>query len=165
MITEEIRQQVAVGGNILSAAQVGGTTYEIFDSDARIGVAANATLIDEISGLIQGGVHYLGKTTTALSDGATTNPITIDNKSVTAKQGDMVSYSAGESDTKDLEFIFNGTKWYEFGSTGTLKALAFKDNASATYTPAGSVGISATTIGDVAVTGVTASFNEVSVAA
>lgn len=109
-----------------------GTTYDIKDAKAWEDIAA-------LSSTIQGGVHYIGKTTTALSDGATTNPITIDDKSVTAKQGDMVSYSAGEGDTKDLEFIFNGTKWYELGSTGSLKALAFKDNASATYTPAGSV--------------------------
>ena len=46
-----------------------------------------------------------------------------------------------------------------------MKALAFKDTASATYTPAGSVGISAAAIGDVAVTNVTAGFNQVSVAA
>ena len=30
-------------------------------------------------------------------------------------------------------------KWHEFGSTGSLKALAFKDSASASYTPKGSV--------------------------
>ena len=109
-----------------------GSTYDIKDAKAWEDIAA-------LSSTIQGGVHYIGKTTTALSDGATTNPITIDDKSVTAKQGDMVSYSAGEGDTKDLEFIFNGTKWYELGSTGSLKALAFKDSASATYTPVGSV--------------------------
>lgn len=164
MTTEELTADLAYNAaDILSAATVGSKTYEIVDVDAREGVLDNRAKIDEISGLIQGGVHYLGKTTTALSDGATTNPITIGSESVTAKQGDMVSYDAGKD--QDLEFIFNGTKWYEFGSTGSLKALAFKDEASATYTPAGSVGISATTIGDVSVTNVTASFNQVSVAA
>ena len=123
MTTNELTALVANDGNILSATTVGSTKYEIVDVNARAGIIDNRAKIDEISGLIQGGVHYLGKTKTELSDGATTNPITIDSKSVTAKQGDMVSYSAGVDDTKDLEFIFNGTKWYEFGSTGTLKHL------------------------------------------
>ncbi len=57
---------------------------------------------------------YLGVTTTPLSDGSTTNPITIDEKSVTAKSGQIVAYS-------DEEFIFNGTTWRKFG--GTLAGL------------------------------------------
>ena len=164
MTTAELTADLAYNAaDILSAATVQSKTYEIVDVDARAGVLDNRAKIDEISALIQGGVHYLGKTTTELSDGATTNPIVIGDKEVTAKQGDMVSMA--KSGSQDLEFIFNGTTWYEFGSTGSLKALAFKDSASVSYTPAGTVGISATTIGDVAVTGVTASFNEVSVEA
>lgn len=31
------------------------------------------------------------------------------------------------------------SKWHEFGSTGSLRGLAFKDSASASYTPTGSV--------------------------
>ena len=79
-------------------------------------------------------MHYIGVTTTALSDGATTNPITIGETSVTAKSGDIAIYSS-------LEFIFSDSdsKWHEFGSTGSLKALAFKDSASGKTTPAGSV--------------------------
>jgi hypothetical protein len=38
-----------------------------------------------------------------------------------------------------MEFVWTGSKWQEFGSTGSLKALAFKDTASASYTPAGTV--------------------------
>lgn len=46
--------------------------------------------IKRLEGLIAGGVHYRGKTTTALYDGSTTNPITISGSSYTAEAGDLV---------------------------------------------------------------------------
>ena len=54
------------------------------------------------------GVHFRGSTTTALTDGATTNPITIDGSSYTAVMGDMVIYG-------NKEFLFDGTAWHEMG--------------------------------------------------
>lgn len=117
---------------------VDGSSYDIKDAAARSDIA-------DIKSSISGAMHYIGKTTTALSDGATTNPITIDGESVTATAGDVAVYTSGSgSSAKEMEYVFNGTKWQEFGSTGSLKALAFKDNASATYTPAGSVSSSFT---------------------
>ena len=38
----------------------------------------------------KGGMKWLGITTTTLSDGDTTNPITINGTSVSAEDGDMV---------------------------------------------------------------------------
>lgn len=102
-----------------------GSTYNIKDATAR-------ELIASIETSITGAMSYVGVTTTALSDGATTNPITINGNSHTAKAGDVAIYG-------DKEFVFNGTVWNEFGDMGSLKALAFKDSASGTYTPAGSV--------------------------
>lgn len=104
-----------------------GTTYDLKDAQAR-------SDIERIEELIVGGTHFLGVTTTPLTEGATTNPITIDGKSVTAVSGDIVIYQS-------LEFIFSDydNKWHEFGSTGELGDLAFKDSASGTYTPSGSV--------------------------
>jgi hypothetical protein len=78
-------------------------------------------------------VYWIGVTTTALTDGATTNPITVNSESVTAKVGGMAQYS-GE------EFIWNGTAWQSVGKNN-FGALAFKSEASDTYTPAGSVSI------------------------
>ena len=92
--------------------------------------------IEDIKSSITGAMHYAGVTTTAISDGATTNPITIGGESYTAKAGDVVIYG-------EMEYVFNGTKWQEFGSTGSLKALAFKDSASGDYTPAGTNAASA----------------------
>jgi len=53
----------------------------------------NVTVDSEIrrlEGIMAGGVHYRGKTTTVLYDGATTNPITINGASYTAESGDLV---------------------------------------------------------------------------
>lgn len=98
-----------------------GTTYDIKDAAAR-------EAIEEL----QGYTEYLGVTTTALTDGATTNPITIGGKSVTAKKGSIANYGS-------KEFIFNGTEWQEFGDMSGLGALAYKDSASGAFKPAGTV--------------------------
>lgn len=98
-----------------------GSTYDIVDAGARSLIAA-----------LSGSVSWLGITTTALTDGATTNPITVSGESVTASPGGIAAYG-------EREFVWNGSKWQEFGSTGSLKALAFKDSASGPFTPAGTV--------------------------
>lgn len=98
-----------------------GTTYNIVDQGAR-------DLIDQI----QSYTEYLGVTTTALTDGATTNPITIGGKSVTAKKGNIANYGS-------KEFIWNGSAWQEFGDMSGLGALAYKDSASGSYKPEGTV--------------------------
>lgn len=105
-----------------------GSTYDIKDATAR-------QSISDIQSSITGAMHYRGVTTTALTDGSTTATITIDDASVTfgaSDAGSVVIYS-------EKEYVWNGTKWQEFGSTGSLKALAFKDSASGSFTPGGSV--------------------------
>ena len=117
-----------------------GTTYDLRDS--------------RVDSIISQGTRWVGVTTTALADGSTTSTITIDGESHAAETGDIASYN-------NMEFIWNGTIWQEFGSTGSLKALAFKDTASGTvavpktYTFAGtsaSVSVSGTTAGSVSET-------------
>lgn len=78
-------------------------------------------------------IYWIGVTTDALTDGATTNPITVNGESVTANLGGMASYSGSE-------FVWNGSAWQELGKNN-FGALAFKSSASASYTPAGSVEI------------------------
>ena len=100
-----------------------GTTYDIKDATARANISA-----------LSGALTFLGTTTTALTDGATTSPVTIGGSSVTPKAGNVVIYG-------NSEFVWSAaeSKWREFGSTGSLKALAFKSSASGSYTPAGNV--------------------------
>lgn len=95
-----------------------GVTYDIKDATAR------ATL--------SGAIKIKGTTTTALTDEATTNPIKINNADYTAIANDAVFYAK-------KEYVFDGTKWHEFGDMSGLGALAYKNSASTTYTPAGDV--------------------------
>ena len=78
-------------------------------------------------------LYWIGVTTDALTDGATTNPITVGGESVTAELGGMASYGGSE-------FVWNGSAWQEFGKNN-FGALAFKSSASGDYTPAGSVNV------------------------
>lgn len=98
-----------------------GTTYNLVDQGAR-----------DLIAQIESGTGWLGVTTTALTDGATTNPIMVNGESVTAKAGNLTSYGA-------KEFIFNGTVWQELGDMSMLGELAYKNSASGSYTPAGTV--------------------------
>ncbi len=111
----------------ISKLTVGGSTYDIKDATARDAIAS-----------LQGGMKYLGVTTTTLTDGATTNPITINSQSVTATTGNVVIYD-------NKEFVFDGSKWDEFGDLSTLGDLAYKDTASGTFTPTGSVTVTEVT--------------------
>lgn len=105
---------------------VGGTIqnveYTIKDAEAR-------ALIEDIGHAL----YWIGVTTDALTDGATTNPITVNSESVTAKLGGMASYSGSE-------FVWNGSAWQELGKNN-FGALAFKSSASGDYTPAGTVNV------------------------
>lgn len=125
--------------NIKQITMPSGTTYDIVDAGAR-------ELIEQLDNY----TDYLGVTTTELTDGSTTNPITIEGESVTAKKGNIVNYGS-------KEFIFNGSAWQEFGDLSGLGALAFKNSASGSYTPTGSVSTP-----DVTVTPTTSSITPVS---
>lgn len=100
-----------------------GEAYDIKDATARAAIAS-----------VSGAMRYLGTTTTSITDGSTANPITVGGKSVTPAAGNVVIYGNSEYVWADIEGC-----WREFGSTGSLKALAFKDSASGSYTPAGTV--------------------------
>ncbi len=106
----------------LSKITVGSQEYNLKDAEARSRIAALESYTD-----------YLGVTTTELTDGATTNPITVSGESVTAKKGNIANYGS-------KEFIFNGTEWQEFGDLSGLGGLAFKNSATGSFTPAGTVG-------------------------
>ena len=106
-----------------------GNTYEFKDNAAR-------QAIQDLTNAVSGAVHYVGTTTTVLSDGASTKPITVEGETYQQKAGDVVNYG-------NMEYIWNAVSnvWREFGSTGSLKALAFKDSASGNYTPSGTVSV------------------------
>ena len=123
----------------LSKIVKGGNTLWLKDAEAR-------QEIEDIKSSITGAMHFIGVSSTAIADGDATGPWTINSKTYIASgtpaegqvllaAGDVAVYAP--SGKAEQEFVWSGTKWQEYGSTGSLKALAFKDNASATYTPAG----------------------------
>ena len=65
------------------------------------------------------------RTTTALTDGATTNPIQVDGNDVTAVSGDFAVYNT-------QEFLFDGTQWNLLGDRVGLGDLAYKSSATGT---------------------------------
>ncbi len=69
-------------------------------------------LLDKIA-LMDKAIIWRGVTTTEITDGSSTNPVTIDGESYTAKTGDMVTYDS-------TEFVFNGTTWQEYGAASTI---------------------------------------------
>ena len=101
---------------------VSNVEYTLKDAEAR-------QMIEDLGNAL----YWVGVTTTALTDGSTTNPIQVNGESVTATTGGVASYDG-------LEFVFNGTAWQAFGHAN-FGALAFKSSASGSYTPAGTVAI------------------------
>lgn len=92
--------------------------------------------IESIKSSITGAMHYIGVSTSEITDGASTGPWTINSKTYIAsgtpaegqvllKAGDVAIYAP--SGKTEMEYVWSGTQWQEFGSTGSLKSLAFKD--------------------------------------
>ena len=127
-----------------------GTDYPIKDEKGREAISAVAVSvdyhtdqIDDLYRIVQGGVYYVGKTTTPLVDGATTNPIMIDGEPVTVEKAGAIAIYQPEG-LQAEEFIWDGEKWNSLGSTNGLGDLAFTNQTSASYTPAGSISVVST---------------------
>jgi len=118
-----------------------GTTYNLKDTVARQSAS--------------GGIKLVGTTTTALTDEATTNPITVNGESYTAVSQDAVFYGK-------QEFVFDGTMWHEFGDMSGLGDLALKDSASGSFTPSGTVSQPTISVGTAGSTGTFATAIETS---
>lgn len=88
------------------ALTVGSKTY---DGSSAVSISASDL------GLASA-FKYCGVTTTAISDGSTTNPVVINSANHTATQGCVVAYSA-------KEFVWNGSAWEELGNEGNYKVV------------------------------------------
>ena len=112
-----------------------GTISKIRVSDGNIYEIADKWARDQITAITGGSaVVFKGVSTTALTDGGNENP-TVNGSVVTAKTtGDL--YFVGND-----EYIYGADqKWHWLGNQlGQLGDLAYKNSATATYTPAGSV--------------------------
>lgn len=96
---------------------VGAKTYD-----------GSAAVTIEASDLgLSAAMKFIGTTTTEIADGSTDNPITINNVSTTATNGNVVIYGA-------KEFIWNGSAWEEFGNEGNYKVKQKANSQTATAT-------------------------------
>lgn len=131
---------------VVSKLSLNGDTYYIKDAEARVA-------IENIEGLIAGGVRFIGITqTSALVDGYT-GSIVIDGityipSGIPASDekllatGDIAIKAANSGSVEEsFEFIWSGSKWEELGSTGHLGSLAYVDQTTASYTPSGNVSV------------------------
>lgn len=104
-----------------------GKTVEIKDAVARAAVV--------------GGTYFLGVTTTAITDGSTVTTVMIGETSVNVVNGNMVAYG-----NKEFVYADADSKWHELGDLTNLGDLALKDDVSATYTPAGTIEFSGSSL-------------------
>ena len=85
---------------------------DILMGESSVPVKPRSRIEEQLDEIINSGItkatKWRGVTTTALTDGANTNPITINGASYTAVEGDIVSYGLDE-------FVFNGSVWQKFG--------------------------------------------------
>ena len=100
----------SVASLVAHSLKVGSKTYN---------GASDVTITPEDLGL-SGAMRFIGSTTTAISEGSTTNPITINGSSVTAINGNVVLYN-------HVEFIWVGY-WEKLGDEQSyaLKSIQIK---------------------------------------
>ena len=88
-----------------------GSDNKVYDiTESLSGIKDDIEDLQEEVETLSSATIWRGVTTTPLTDGATTNPITINGNSYTAKTGDVVEYNS-------LEFAFDGTAWQQFGAS------------------------------------------------
>ena len=143
----------------ISKVNIGGITYNIKDAIARLD-------IESLRSSLTGAMHYIGTTidpTSIKENSKEVAYVKTDDENATTAIGfytgtaptattytyNGVTYNVTYKELKagnvvicgKLEFVYSDTDkaWHEFGSTGSLKALAFKDKASGRYKPKGNV--------------------------
>ena len=124
-----------------------GSRWYVKDAEAQADIA-------RILDIIQNGSRYIGKFTSAVVGGETVDVLHQGDvvTSITTSKGTYVTGTpaSGQKQLMEgdycqyertgqnaIEWMWNGDNIDEFGSTSMLKALAFKDSASGSYTPAG----------------------------
>ena len=100
-----------------------GQTYYIKDAEAR----------SQIQALVGGdAVIFMGVSTTEITDGGSETP-TIEGEAVTPGTGQLFFYG-----TEQFIWGPDGT-WHELGNLDSLGTLAYKNSATGTYTPEGTI--------------------------
>lgn len=100
---------ISISGNaakVNNKLTVGSKTY-----DGSAAVTISASDLGLASAML-----FLGTTTTAITDGATTNPVAIGGSNKTVTAGNVVLYGS-------KEFVWTGRAWEELGNEGSYKIV------------------------------------------
>lgn len=137
----------------ISKIKIGSTTYDIKDSVARSAMTKGTHFI----GILKADSTETGASLT-VADGDAPNLIetslgvyvkgTPSEGQTKLAAGDILMIAGsgtGANQNAPKEFIWDGSKFSELGSTGSIKNLAFKDSATGSVTAAGSNADSAVT--------------------
>ena len=118
-------------GNGSSAIKASGKTIETSLTNDANKIPTSSAVYSAISGL-SGAMHFIGTTTTALTDGATTATLAGSglNKTTGFVAGDVVIYD-------NKEFVWTGSAWEILGDEGSYALKSYTVSAGAELTGGG----------------------------
>lgn len=103
---------ISISGNSATASKVNNKlTVGSKSYDGSAAVTIEASDLGLASAML-----FLGTTTTAITDGATTNPVAISGSNKTVTAGNVVLYGS-------KEFVWTGRAWEELGNEGSYKIV------------------------------------------
>ena len=112
--------------NLTSALGVGSV------ASGNTGLVTGGTVYSYVTDVLSSALKFQGTTTTALSDGSTTNPITINGSSYTAKKGDVVLYDG-------KEYLWTSSAWEQLGDEASWALKTTTISAGTGLTGGGSL--------------------------
>ena len=120
--------------SLQSALGLGAAAYKAIGSVAsgNTGLVTGGSVYSAINEAVSSVLKMQGTTTTAISDGSTTNPVVIDGSSYTAKKGDVVMYG-------NKEFWWTGSAWEELGDEASWALKTTTISAGTGLTGGGSL--------------------------
>lgn len=133
---------VSANAKTIKIPQITVDTYGHVTAAADETITINIPTASDLG--LSSALTFIGTTTTTLTDGATTNPIKINNADFTVGAAGSVTIVSGT----DKEFVWTGSAWEEFGNasehsikghTHTVTHKPAGTNAKATLTPAGTI--------------------------
>lgn len=118
----------------ISALNLGAaSTYGIGSvASGNTELVTGGSVYSAINEAVSSVLKMQGTTTTAISDGSTTNPVTINGSSYTAKKGDVVMYG-------NKEFWWQGSAWEELGDEASWALKTTTISAGAGLTGGGTL--------------------------
>lgn len=103
---------ISISGNAATASKVNNKlTVGSKSYDGSAAITIEASDLGLASAML-----FLGTTTTAITDGATTNPVAIGGSNKTVTAGNVVLYGS-------KEFVWTGSAWEELGNEGSYKIV------------------------------------------